>query len=260
MRSRHELLIGMALLGVSSFAVYACGGTGTGPKMPTKSGRAVSVAKNSADDHSRCDFKGRADREVSETAGPGAIQPNIRRVYAIVGEGEDRHKNLLCREVDTNLDGMKDVVRTYNDKGEPLHELADSNYDGKIDTWETFARGRIAKVEIDTNHDGQPDEVRYYVDGKLSRIQRDTNHDGKPDVWEIYDKGHLRRMGVDLDHDGHVDRWNRDEIAAREQELKEEQEDEKADGGAGDAGPPPLAAGDAGAAAAGDAASKTKSK
>ncbi len=249
MRLRHELWIGAALVAAASFAVYACGGTGAGPKAPTKTGRAVSVAKNSADDHSRCDYKGRADREVSETAGPGAIQPNIRRVYAIVGQGEDRHKILLCREVDTNLDGMKDVVRTYNDKGEPLHELADTNYDGKIDTWETFANGRIAKVEIDTNHDGQPDEVRYYVKGKLSRIQRDTNHDGKPDVWEIYDKGHLRRMGIDLDHDGHVDRWDRDEIAEREQEQKEEAED-NADAGAADAAPPPLSAGDAGSAKA----------
>ncbi len=259
MRSRWELLSGVVLLGAVSVAVYACGGSQNGPKVPTKSGRAVSAVKT-GDDDSRCDYKGRSDREVSETAGPGAIQPNIRRVYAIVGAGEDRHKTLLCREVDTNLDGMKDVVRTYNDKGEPLHELADSNYDGKIDTWETFARGRIAKVEIDTNHDGKPDEVRYYVKGQLSRIQRDTNHDGKPDHWEIYDNGHLRRMGVDLDHDGHVDRWDRDQIAEREQELKDEQADESADGGADDAAPPPLASGDAGAAAAGDAGKESGSK
>ena len=49
-----------------------------------------------------------------------------RRVYSIVGEGEDRKKLLLCREVDTNLDGAKDVMRTYTDKGEPLNELAES--------------------------------------------------------------------------------------------------------------------------------------
>ena len=46
---------------------------------------------------------------------------------------------IICREIDTNLDGVKDIVRTYNEKGESLHEQADTNYDGRIDTWITFA-------------------------------------------------------------------------------------------------------------------------
>jgi len=142
-----------------------------------------------------------------------------------VGEGEEKRKFLLCREVDTNLDGIKDVVRTFNDKGESLREVADSNYDGKIDTWITFAHGRMAKVDLDRDGNGQPDEYRYYVQGKLARIQRDTNHDGRPDVWEIYEDGHLKRMGWDLDFDGRVDRWDRDEIAERaalEKEIQAE--------------------------------------
>lgn len=225
-------VLASVVLGGSLFV--ACGnGEGRGPVVPTKSGTAVD--ERGGDDRSRCDFKGRADREVIETTGPGAIQPNIRRVFAIVGEGEDSRKVLLCREVDTNLDGMKDVVRTYNDKGEALHEQADSNYNGKIDTWISFARGRISKVELDGNGDGRPDETRYYVDGKLSRAQRDKNFDGKADVWEIYDKGRLQRMGVDLDFDGHVDRWDRDEVAMRLAEREEEEEEEK-EQSAGDAG------------------------
>ena len=57
---------------------------------------------------------------------------------------------LLCREIDTNLDGIKDVVRTFNEKGEPLHEEADTNYDGKIDDWMNFVDGRIAEEDVDT--------------------------------------------------------------------------------------------------------------
>jgi hypothetical protein len=229
-----------------ALAFAACGGGGSngGPATPTKSGTAVDATGN--DDRSRCDFKGRADREVIETAGPGAIQPNVRRVFAIIGEGEEARKVLLCREVDTNLDGMKDVVRTYNDKGEALHEQADSNYNGKIDTWISFARGRISKVELDRNNDGRPDETRYYVDGRLNRAQRDRNFDGKADTWEIYDKGRLQRMGVDLDHDGHVDRWDRDEQAARLAEREEEEEQPEE-------GPAAPTAGDAGALKASDA-------
>jgi hypothetical protein len=214
-------------VGAGLAALVACGGSEA--QRPKAVGdRGVAVDKRDKEDRSQCDFKGRKDREVQETTGPGAIQPNIRRVFAIVGIGEDARRVLLCREVDTNLDGLKDVVRTYNDKGEANHEKADTNGDGRIDTWIQFSRGRIAKVETDSSGDGLPDEIRFYVDGQLSRAQRDTNHNGKPDIWEIYEKGRLQRMGVDLDHDGHVDRWDRDEEAARLAEQKEREEEEKA--------------------------------
>ncbi|HYO96270.1 MAG TPA: hypothetical protein VER33_17245 [Polyangiaceae bacterium] len=182
------------------------------------------VAGVPSDDRSRCDFRGRADREVSESTGASATFPNVRRVYGIVGEGEDRRRVLLCREVDTNLDGAKDVVRTFNDRGEPLSELADSNYDGKVDTWIAFTRGRVSKMQVDNSGSGQADETRFYVGGKLSRAQRDTNRDGRPDVWEIYDEGSLQRVGVDLNFDSHVDRWDRDEMALRA--LAERERDE----------------------------------
>ena len=203
---------------LASFGAYACG---SGSNAKTGAALQGDVTGVAADDRSRCDFKGRADREVVESIGPGAKNANIRRVYGVVGEGEDRHRVLMCREVDTNLDGVKDVVRTYTDKGDALNEVADTNFDGKMDTWITFAKGRVSKLREDHNADGQDDETRFYVAGQLSRAQIDTNYDGKPDVWEIYDDGKLERRGVDLDFDGHVDRWDRDEIALREIEQKD---------------------------------------
>jgi hypothetical protein len=216
----------ITVLSCSILALGACGGGASSQNQPRMSDKQVSGV--AADDASRCDYKGRADREVQEVRGPGAPHPNIRRVFSIVGEGEDRKKILLCREVDTNLDGAKDVMRTYTDKGEPLNELADTNFDGKVDTWITFSRGRIAKVQLDKSGGGQPEEVKFYVSGKLARAQRDTNKDGKPDQWEIYDEGRLQRLGVDLDFDGRVDRWDRDEIALRDIEAKEKAEEKKA--------------------------------
>jgi hypothetical protein len=211
---------------VSLLVLVGCGASGGGQTAPKLSDKPVTGV--AADDASRCDFKGRADREVQEVRGPGAQHPNIRRVFSIVGEGEDRKKILLCREVDTNLDGAKDVMRTYTDKGEPLNELADTNFDGKVDTWITFSRGRIAKVQLDKSGKGQPEEVKFYVSGKLARAQRDTNKDGKPDQWEIYDEGRLQRLGVDLDFDGRVDRWDRDELALRDIEAREKAEEARA--------------------------------
>jgi hypothetical protein len=205
----------------------ACGGTG-GP-VQSAANQQGQVSGLSKDDQSKCEFRARPDREVRETAGPGSLAANIRRVYAILGTGEDRRRVLLCREVDTNLDGTKDVVRTYNDKGEKVNELSDSDYDGRIDTWVTFSGGRISKVEVDKQGLGKPTEWRYYVGGKLSRAQRDTNKDGKADVWEVYARGKLQRMGVDLDGDGRVDRWDRDEVMARAELEAEEREAEEAE-------------------------------
>jgi len=218
-----KLTFGLVSLS-SALALSACGGSATS----TTAGTAAQVAKG-GNDQSRCDYKGRADREVVESNGPGASVPNVRRVFGILGEGDDRRRVLFCREIDTNLDGLKDVVRNYNDKGDPVDEQADTDYDGKIDTWIKFSGGRIAKEERDRNRDGRPDETRYYVKGKLSRVQRDTNYDGKPDVWEVYGDGQLERMGTDIDFDGHVDRWDRDEVAHRIADEKERQDEEKAE-------------------------------
>jgi hypothetical protein len=176
--------------------------------------------------------KNNKDIEVSETAGPGAIQPNVRRVWRVFGVGADRRKVLMCREVDTNLDGFKDTVRTYTEEGQSKEERADTNFDGKIDTWNVFAGGRLAEVRLDKNFDGKPDEWKIFNKGKLSRVKRDTNFDGKADVWEMYRKGRLERMGVDLDGDERVDRWDHDtawrkEIEKADEKKKQSEEERK---------------------------------
>jgi hypothetical protein len=225
--TRNALLF-VALAGA---ALAGCGGSDAnmphafGDKTPKV--KATRNADGSINDGSRCEWKNRADREASEVAGAGFLQPNVRRVYEVVGTGEDRHQVLVCREVDTNFDGVKDVFRWYNDKGESLREEADANFDGRVDTWLTFAKGRIAEEKLDHNHDGNPDEWKYYSDGQLSRVKRDANNDGKPDVWEIYREGQLERMGVDLDGDEHVDRWDHDNELRRRLEEDERKKEEK---------------------------------
>jgi hypothetical protein len=253
--AERKLLLGALFLAASCGAVIACGGGSTAP-APAKvaAGGAKEQSKWPADDHTLCEWKGHPELEVSETAGPGAIKPNVRRVYKDIGEGDNRHKVLICREIDTNLDGLKDVVRTFNAKGEATKENADSNFDGKLDIWATYVNGRMSEEDIDTNFDGAADVWKYYVDGKLSRIKRDRNFDGKPDVWEIFNNGHIERMGLDDSFDGHVDRWDRDESAQAEyQQRQQVGGDAGATSAAGDAGASPSSAG---AAAAADAGTK----
>jgi len=228
MFGRDGFFAASALTVASVLAFVACGGS-DGPPAQAPQQKDARLAGVSADDQSRCDYKGRADREASEVSGPGSMSQNIRRVFALTGEGEERKRVLICREVDTNLDGLKDVVRTYNERGEALNETADTDFDGKVDQWLTFSRGRIIKIETDATKNGKPDRTKVYMNGKLSRVQIDQNDDGKTDVWEIYDEGKLQRRGVDLDRDGRVDRWDRDEIALREINEKERREQEAAD-------------------------------
>jgi hypothetical protein len=188
------------------------------------------LADGSIDDQTKCEWRGRQDRDVVETAGPGSVMPNVRRVFAVVGQGQDRQRILVCREIDTNLDGSKDVVRKYSDKGDALFEEADTNHDGRIDTWLSFSKGRIIEEKTDRNYDGNPDEWKYFSSGRITRAKRDTNHDGKPDVWEMYSAatGSLERMGVDVDGDERVDRWDYDTDVRRAREDKERAEEEEA--------------------------------
>jgi len=203
----------------------ACAGSEEGFKPKAPKVKATRRIDGTIDDQSRCEWRGREDREASETAGPGSITPNVRRVWQVTGIGEDRRKVLVCREIDTNFDGVKDIVRRYNETGESLHEEADSNFDGRVDTWITFSKGRLAEVKLDTDGNGTPDEWKFYSGGKLARIKRDTNRDTKPDVWEIYQDGRLERMGVDLDGDERVDRWDHDNELRRRLDEAERKKD-----------------------------------
>jgi len=208
----HSRTSALALAVALLCGASACGSSPTpGAREPGTGPQAVRSADGTIiDDRALCEFKGDKSLEVSETAGPGAIQPNVRRVFKVFGAGADQRKILVCREVDTNLDGVKDVVRTYTDEGQSKEERADTNFDGHIDTWNFFTKGRLGEVRLDHNHDGEPDEWKIYLDGKLSRVKRDTNFDKRPDVWEMYRKGRLERMGIDLDGDERVDRWDYD--------------------------------------------------
>ena len=226
--------------GVGAFvlgALAACGGGTPAPKEATVvAGGSKDPNKWPADDRTMCDWRNKPELEVSETAGPGAIKPNVRRVFKTFGEAEARHKTLICREIDTNLDGIKDVARTFNAKGEAQKEEADTDYDGKIDIWMQFVAGRMSEEDEDTNRDGKPDVWKYYVQGVLSRIKRDRNFDGQADVWEIYTRGHLERMGIDDSFDGHVDRWDRDEQLRAEADEQDRKAREAADNAASDGG------------------------
>ncbi len=200
-------------------ALAGCGGSAapaSSPKAAAAPGGSHDPSHWPADDRSLCEgfvhWKNNPQLSADEMAGADALKPNIRRVYKTAGDKDNLRTILVCREIDTNLDGLKDVVRVFNEKGEPQHEEADTNYDGKMDDWLTFTGGRISEEDVDTTFaKGKPNVWKFFVDGQLSRIRRNTHcESGNADTWEIYFNNRLERVGVDSSCDGHVDRWDRD--------------------------------------------------
>ncbi len=189
-------------------------------------------------DVSRCDTDVDAAQVMTKSASLGVPGENIERVYDITIAREGAPRVLRCRRVDTDLDGIVDLIRTYDENGEPHGEQADANLDGRVDTWLRFSRGYVIEQRRDHNADGRPDELRIYSGGRLSRVRKDRDYDGRVDTWEVYDGTRLHRRGVDVDGDGRVDRWERDR--QEDDAPKAKASREQAESGAAAASPAPV--------------------
>ncbi len=156
-----------------------------------------------------------AGREVSEYDTSGDDKYDVRKVFVALGEGVETRLVMICRELDLNGDGIKDVIRYYDDEGRTLREEADRDFDGKMDLSLIYQDGKVERKESDDDRDGDIDTKIFYEDGKPLRAERDlagrsTVAEWRPDRWEYYEDGRMVRMGTDLDGDTRVDRWDRD--------------------------------------------------
>ena len=169
-------------------------------------------------------------REVSAYDTSGDQVPDVRKVYLSIGSGVDERLVVICRETDLNSDGVKDVIRYYDDEGRTTREESDRNFDGKMDIALVFQDGVVVRRELDENRDGNIDLKIYYENGEPLRAERDvagrsTPENWQPDRWEYYVDGKLVRMGIDLDGDSKVDRWDRDASYKRPDLEPDEPED-----------------------------------
>lgn len=216
------LLLGMVLV------IAGCGGNADQARrdQDRRSG-AMEGATRAEDDQGRCDTEA-SDHEVSEYDTSGDDYPDVRRVFRRVGDPPLTRLVLTCREADLNGDGVKDVVRHYNEEGRPVREEADRNFDGTMDIITLFQDGRIVRQELDTNADGRVDTKVYFEDGEMLRTERDLAGRSaagawRPDRWEYFEDGRMVRMGTDIDGDGNVDRWDRDANWAEQQRAQEDE-------------------------------------
>ena len=197
------------------------------PKAPT------TVARAKADGHQvfqggddpRCEGAGREFSEY-DTSGDGI--PDVRKVFLRLGDVSSSRLVLICRQADINRDGVKDVVRVYDDEGRPLRESVDRNFDGRVDDITAYQSGEALVHQVDSNFDGRFDTKIFYQNGVPTRAERDlagrsTPEQWRPDRWEYFERGQLVRMGTDLDGDTRVDRWERDQTWKRAQDAAKSQ-------------------------------------
>ena len=208
--------------------VPGCGGSDSARRNENQRSRSMEGSTRPEDDQGRCDTEG-SRIEVSEYDTSGDDHPDVRRVFRRVGDPPLTRLVLTCREADLNADGIKDVVRYYNDEGRPLREEADRDFDGTMDIITFFQDGRIVRQEQDTNADGRVDTKLFYERGEMVRTERDlagrsTPNTWQPDRWEYFEDGRMVRMGTDLDGDGNVDRWDRDSEWMEQRRAEEESE------------------------------------
>lgn len=164
-------------------------------------------------DERRCDEKGE-DRIVNQYDTSGDQMPDVRKVFRRVGTFPDYRLILLCREVDVNQDGRKDIIRYYSDLGVPQREETDRNLDGRMDEVRIFQSNQTVQRQLDSDRDGRLDTKIFYRNGAPHRIERDSRgrsqQTWQPDHWEYVESGRIVRIGTDIDGDGSVDVWDRD--------------------------------------------------
>jgi hypothetical protein len=226
----YYFIMGVALIGCGSGQVDV----NTANAKANKHSRLLvndSSNKDGSKDN-RCDASQKG-REVTEYSTSGSKRADVRKVFVRVGDETMYRLVMICREADLNGDGIKDVVRQYDDEGRPLREEADRDFDGKMDVVSYYQRGALIRREIDTDGDGIIDYKVFYEDNKPLRAERDllkksTLTIWKPNRWEYYEDGRLIRMGTDTDGDGRVDRWDRNEEISHAAEGADQGQEEDA--------------------------------
>lgn len=152
----------------------------------------------------------RARRTIEADPLAAPSLPHEREIPESLYEKERRKEEggtYVYKTLDADRDGRPEIQIVQDAKtGAVVRRAEDSNYDGSLDTHNSYESGELTERTVDTNHDGQPDRwVRYEAD-RASRVEVDRDFDGKRDGFQIYENGWLAREEHDTNGDGRIDR------------------------------------------------------
>jgi len=113
---------------------------------------------------------------------------------------------MIRKEADTDYDGALDTWHTY--AGKSLDERTlDTNDDGRVDTWERYQGGRMVERIIDRDGNGRQDAFYTFSKGSLVEERHDRNDDGEADLIVTYQNRNKTRSREDSSGDGKIDTW-----------------------------------------------------
>lgn len=139
--------------------------------------------------------------------GPGGVETRVVQL-PFEQASYDLHTHALVRRVlDRNQDGVSDRIITYEGMGGARIEEVDTDFDGRVDRWDTFgALGqRLRSATARTG--GRPDRMASYDRaGRLERVETDADLDGVFEVVQIHENGRLAETRIDSDRNGRADR------------------------------------------------------
>ena len=128
--------------------------------------------------------------------------PDVRKVFQVVGEGQEAPPVLeLPRGRPSNHDG-DGLFRFYNDQGRTSARRRTGDSDGRVDVITYFDNGEVVRREFgpQPRRHGRPADVppRTARTAPSVSYRATTPRDFRPDYWEFYDtRGHVVRIGTD---------------------------------------------------------------
>lgn len=162
--------------------------------------------------------------------GPGGIETRVVQLPFEQAAYDIGTHALVRRVLDRNQDGIADRIITWEGLGGARIEEMDTDFDGRVDRWDTFGAtglrlrsaaartgdrpdriatydrtGLVQRVEIDSNLDGVFEVVQIHEGGRLAEIRIDSDHNGRPDRIQDFRAGYLAFEDFDTDEDGRSD-------------------------------------------------------
>ena len=113
---------------------------------------------------------------------------------------------LIKRSLDADRDGNPEQIH-YVDKitGETIRKEFDRDYNGTLDTWQTYVGNLLAERTLDTNNDGHVDTWERYRGGWMVERVIDRNGNGGKDAFYTFSNGSLVEERHDRNDDGQFD-------------------------------------------------------
>lgn len=110
-----------------------------------------------------------------------------------------------CRAVDLNFDGTMDSWVYFGPDGKVRRRENDYDRDGRIDEISTFNAGVLVEKLRATMLANRVDTWEFYTGGKLARSERDSDGDNVVDQWWEYPTAGCPVIHADVNNDGRPD-------------------------------------------------------